>query len=88
VVAGSEVVLVVVVVVGLVPAAGQVTALLTDALGELVQFPAVAVTVTDMLSSRVVVVIVVEVPVTVPFCCCRPSARLDVTAWSCRSCCT
>jgi hypothetical protein len=71
----------VVVVVGAVPDAGQLTALLTVALGEPVQFPAVAVTVTYTLSSRVVVVSVVEVPVTVLLCCCSPSVRLDATVY-------
>jgi hypothetical protein len=71
----------VLVVVGAVPAAGQVTALLTAALGEPVQFPAVAVTVTYTLSSRVVVVSVVEVPVTVLVCCCSPRVRLDATVY-------
>jgi hypothetical protein len=63
------------------PAAGQVTALLTAALGVPVQLPALAVTVTYIVSSSVVVVIVVDVPVTVLLSDRSPSARPDETVY-------
>ena len=68
---------------GVVSADGQLTALVTPALGTLVQVPAVAATVTVMPRPSVVVVVsVVDVPVTVldggtP----SPRGRLDSTVY-------
>jgi hypothetical protein len=67
---------------GVAPPAGQVTALLTVALGAPVQFPAFAVTVTYTVSSSVVVVRVVDVPVTDFVSENSPRARPDATVYS------